>query len=441
MMENRKAFIKRNLETVDNIELSSGIAKHKKMATSPFVFFRGSAQLFYADLKASTLALPNALFDIPLTTIVGDCHTANFGFLTEEGSHGDTVIFSPNDFDDACIGHASWDLSRLICSIFLAVDHCQRIKSQQISSDKDHSTKPVADNHLALAACDALLSEYIHTCSLAQNDLNISTEVVTHFEPSHILIKRWQKAKSRAANGTDFSTKSALAKAITINNGRIRFVDNKAKFCRLTNTKYQEVQQVFRPYVDDNIHDIVLRLNAGTGSVNMDRYYLLVGPKDTPVKQLSLCHIVEVKQQRIAAPLYHFPDLSPVNQLNAAHLTVNCQRRMQRSPDLVLDEVQWQTKHWLVRSRHHAKVGVDPEHIALGKKAVNKNGLVEYGKVCGRALALAHCRGDRRSTLFEQSVCEILPKVRNELIEQCQQYANQVVTDCMLLATLLPPES
>ncbi|WP_420933035.1 DUF2252 family protein [Alteromonas sp. A081] len=39
---------------------------------------------------------------------------SNFGFLTEKGSHGDTVIFTSNDFDDACVGRAHWDIIRLL---------------------------------------------------------------------------------------------------------------------------------------------------------------------------------------------------------------------------------------------------------------------------------------------------------------------------------------
>jgi|GEM_PF-2531098 len=33
-----------------------------------------------------------------------------------------------------------------------------------------------------------------------------------------------------------------------------------------------------------------MRINAGTGSVNMSRYYLLVGPKDADLSALALAH-------------------------------------------------------------------------------------------------------------------------------------------------------
>jgi len=58
------------------------LSKHQKMALNPFRFLRGSSGLFYADIKNSVLKLPKTLTtEIPLTTVVGDCHLSNFGFL------------------------------------------------------------------------------------------------------------------------------------------------------------------------------------------------------------------------------------------------------------------------------------------------------------------------------------------------------------------------
>ena len=91
---NRKEWLKSHFEQNDHCQLSDKIAKHQKMAHSPFIFFRGSASLFYQDINHSTanLVIPNNLYSIPLSTIIGDCHLSNFGFLTEEGSHGDKAV-------------------------------------------------------------------------------------------------------------------------------------------------------------------------------------------------------------------------------------------------------------------------------------------------------------------------------------------------------------
>ncbi|MCU7555787.1 DUF2252 domain-containing protein [Alteromonas sp. ASW11-19] len=181
--------------------------------------------------------------------------------------------------------------------------------------------------------------------------------------------------------------------------------------------------------MDDTIIDIVARKNAGTGSVNMARYYFLVGPPHPHDAQaFARCHVVEVKQQRQAAPLAFFPGLSPINELNPAHLTARCQRKMQRRPDLLLDEVVWQNAHWLIRSRHHAKVGLDPKDIGTGKKAVD-GGFVAFARYCGNALALAHCRADRRSVEFAETASHTLRSQRNALCGEAERYFRQVLAD------------
>ncbi|MEC9062539.1 MAG: DUF2252 family protein, partial [Pseudomonadota bacterium] len=106
MTHSRLQRISHEIMLIDGHAPSRTLAKHAKMEASPFVFYRGSAQLFYADIKAGLINFPRECETVPLTSVMGDCHTSNFGFLTEEGSHGDTVIFSPNDFDDACVGKA-----------------------------------------------------------------------------------------------------------------------------------------------------------------------------------------------------------------------------------------------------------------------------------------------------------------------------------------------
>ena len=76
-MAKRIQLIRDELSRVDGQVPEAGLAKHHKMATNPFVFLRGSAQLFYADLASGVLSLPKAMEKLPLTTIMGDCHTSS----------------------------------------------------------------------------------------------------------------------------------------------------------------------------------------------------------------------------------------------------------------------------------------------------------------------------------------------------------------------------
>lgn len=416
------------MQRVDNVAPGSGLPKHLKMTQSPFVFLRGASSLFYADIQCGLLILPEAAQQLPLTAVIGDCHISNFGFFSEEGSCGEQIIFAPNDFDDACIGHASWDLMRFMISLLLCADHCSGVKSGDYAAE-EAITKRCVDQQQALAAARAFLHSYTDTCQqLASGKIDYNY-VADHFPSEHILSKRYQKALDRSSTGAEYASKSSLAKAVDLHQTPLQFRSLTERFEPLSESEYNAVKQQFAPYVDDQILDIVTRLGAGTGSVNMQRYYLLVGPDHQAKKaDWPLYHIVEVKQQRAAAPLYDFSTLSPVNQQGHAHLTVTCQRRMQRNPDLVLDEVEWRGAHWLVRSRHHAKVGIDPEHIATGKRAI-KGGFVDYASECGKVLALAHGRYDRRSSHFEHKAASILPNLYDALIHSASAYAEQVKAD------------
>lgn len=414
------------------------LGKHQKMTASAFRFLRGSSGLFYADIASGLLALPQSLTLWPVTTVMGDCHLSNFGFFTEEGSSGAEVIFAPNDFDDACIGHAVWDLSRFAVSLLLAVDESQ----QHASSPAVQPPLQAATAEQAAAAVLWFFRQYARQCQQIAVDPELRYQAPPAFAKQHVLHQAQKKARRRATTGEHFLTKSTLAKLIDLQAKPLQFKQDPVKFLRLSPEHYQQVASSFRPYVNDDILDIVSRQGAGTGSMNLQRYYLLVGPQtaltggEYTVADLMLCHVVEAKQQRRSAPLHFFAELDPVNQLNDAHLTVDCQRLMQRRPDLVLDEHYFAGAHYLVRSLHHANVDLDPVDICLHPTAPGQQ-LLDYASACADALALAHSRGDRRSVRFEQAVAATLPAQATLLLQVCQQYAQQMRADCGLLAGLL----
>ncbi len=88
--------------------------KFRKMAADPFAFYRGSACLFYADIAA--LEDPWADERTSRVWIQGDLHAENFGtYMDGEG----ILIFDVNDFDEAYLGHFTWDLQRFAASAAL----------------------------------------------------------------------------------------------------------------------------------------------------------------------------------------------------------------------------------------------------------------------------------------------------------------------------------
>jgi uncharacterized protein (DUF2252 family) len=439
----RRDLIRAELERVDGIDpaIGSGCAKHRKMAANPARFLRGSAQLFYTDIAQGAIDLPQDLVEEPpLTTVMGDCHVSNFGFITEQGSHGDRVVFCPNDFDDACIGPAVWDLTRFLVSIALTADYCRGVLSgDYVSEELEDSAGLEAPSHSdAENAAREFLDAYRKTCRQSVRDADRHMDALHDFPKKHVLGDLLRKARRRAAGGEDFETKSSLSREVEIRDHRPCFRDRPGRLVRPDPDRAETVRQAFRPYVHDDILDLTQRIGAGTGSVNVERFYLLVGPRDfLGPEDLPLCHLIELKQQRPASALFRFPNISPVNRLNPAHLTVDCQRLMQRGPDLVLDETFWESAHWLIRSRHHARVGIDPENVALAKKNPGKR-LSEYAATCGEALALAHARGDRRSSRFEAAMAARLKAESDALIATAWRYAERVKEDHRLLSAMLP---
>src|SRR5450830_1565201 len=83
--------------------------KYSKMRASAFAFLRGSCHLFYDRLPHDGI-----FKNFPLVWACGDLHLENFG--TYKGDNR-LVYFDLNDFDEAALAPASWDLVRLLASV------------------------------------------------------------------------------------------------------------------------------------------------------------------------------------------------------------------------------------------------------------------------------------------------------------------------------------
>jgi uncharacterized protein (DUF2252 family) len=103
--------------------------KFRKMAASPFAFYRGSASLFYADLTAGYA--DDSFLDERTSRvwIHGDLHAENFG--TYMNSSG-VLVFNVNDFDEAYVGPFSWDLKRFSASLAL-IGYQKALSDQNIT--------------------------------------------------------------------------------------------------------------------------------------------------------------------------------------------------------------------------------------------------------------------------------------------------------------------
>jgi uncharacterized protein (DUF2252 family) len=86
--------------------------KYRNLRASPSLFLRGACHLFYARLPKHKLFAPG-----PAAWISGDLHFENFG--SYKGANR-LIYFDINDFDEALLAPAAWDILRLLASVLVA---------------------------------------------------------------------------------------------------------------------------------------------------------------------------------------------------------------------------------------------------------------------------------------------------------------------------------
>ncbi len=89
--------------------------KYRSIAATATAFFRGTAHLFYEDLTAEAASIPKS----PAAWICGDAHLENFGVYKGDNR---LVYFDFNDFDEAALAPAHYEILRMLTGIHLSAD-------------------------------------------------------------------------------------------------------------------------------------------------------------------------------------------------------------------------------------------------------------------------------------------------------------------------------
>ena len=87
--------------------------KYRAMRENPFSFMRGTCHLYYEGWPFHD----SRLNDVPKAWICGDLHLENFGSYKGDNR---LVYFDMNDFDEAALAPAAWELGRWLASILVA---------------------------------------------------------------------------------------------------------------------------------------------------------------------------------------------------------------------------------------------------------------------------------------------------------------------------------
>lgn len=355
--------------------------RHRRMAESPFAFFRGAAIVMAADLGRQ----PHSGLMVQLC---GDAHLLNFGFY---GSPERQLLFGINDFDETHPGPFEWDVQRLAASFVLAARSLGLSEKQQ--SRICRRTVRAYGEAMAAFAAMAQMPMWVAQLPLERFiDERASANFRTH------LTQVTKEALHR-------DSRQAVRKLCEADgSGALCFRHQPPLIWRfdeldpswLAGMDWQDWQQtMLRGYMGSlsstmrhllalyQLSDSALKA-VGVGSIGTRcAISLFVGPHPDDILVLQ----GKQAEPSVLAPYVTLP--APDHQ---GQRVVEGQRLLQTASDSFLG---WGSNpagdHIYIRHFRDWKGSVDVAQL-------DADGLKDYGKLCGWTLAKAHARGgDRRA--------------------------------------------
>lgn len=331
--------------------------KYAKMAQSPFIFLRGACHLFYDVLPDSPL-----FSDAPLAWCCGDLHFENFGSYKGDNR---LVYFDINDYDEAALAPFTWDIIRLLTSIQCGADVLNATHAETLAVSK--SCLDAYRN--ALISGKDLWVERGTSVGL----VNALLTTLQGRERAAFLDKRTICKNHRRSLILDG------IKALPASDLQIKTVtDFMDRFAATQpNPKFFEVLDIGRRI-------------AGTGSLGLERFVILVDGKGSPDGNYLL-DIKEAKPSAMAPHLAHLGIKQPTWSDEASRV-VSIQKRMQAIDHAFLQQVKLDGLPCILR-------GLQPseDRVAIGEWGKKLDRLKEVVSTMGRILAWDQLRASGRS--------------------------------------------
>lgn len=329
------------------------IRKYGNMRRDPFVFLRGSCHLFYDRLPSGSVPR-----DTPTVWLCGDLHLQNFGSYKGDNR---LAYFDVNDFDEAALGPASWDVLRLATSVFLAADG---LKLRQ--RDARTLCAGLVDAYgQALAGGKARWIER----DVAQGLIRQLLDSVRD-RPR----RKFLDSRTTARDGIrriDVDGRHALP----MNERQRRKVEKfMARFAAT-----QAEPAFFR------VLDAARRI-AGTGSLGVERYVILVEGKGSPDQNFLL----DLKEALPSSLLPHLK-ARPPRWPSEAHRVVALQRRLQAVPMAFLQPVRIGRRSYVLRALQPTE-----DRVALDAPLHDSQALAGTLDAMGGLIAWMHLRSAGR---------------------------------------------
>jgi len=344
--------------------------KFRKMAADPFAFYRGSACVFYADVAE----LDDRWADerTARVWIQGDLHAENYGTYMDGAG---ILVFDVNDFDEAYLGHFTWDLQRMAASLALL--------------------------GFAKALSDDTIREMIATYAGAYLEQVRAFHTGDRDHDFRLRLDNTEGALHAVLLEARLSTRIRMLETMTaVEDGERVFTEGPG-VRRLEGDEEQEVRDAYAAYLDTipevkrqlsvsyEIKDLVGRTGFGIGSAGLPAYNLLIEGR---TQALENDVVLSMKQGNVAAPSRVVRDEAIRDYFDhQGHRTAVSQRALQAHADPWLGWCELRGKGQLVKE-------LSPYEADLDWDAVSEpDEILPLLRALGQATAKVHCVSDAGS--------------------------------------------
>lgn len=359
--------------------------KYAKMAQSPFIFLRGACHLFYDSLPDLPL-----FREAPLAWCCGDLHFENFGSYKGDNR---LVYFDINDYDEAALAPLTWDMARLLTSIQCGADALNATQAEAMAVSR--------------SCLDAYRSALI-------NGKPLWVERETSVGLVNTLLTELQD-RERAT----FLNKRTLRK------GRHRsLILDGVKALPALEVQKKLVSRFMLDFAATQpnpdffeVLDIACRI-AGTGSLGVERFVVLVEGKGSPDGN----YLLDIKEAKPSAMIPHLARLGieQPNWPDEAGRVVSIQNRMQAVDHAFLHPVKLDGLPCILK-------GLQPseDRVSIGDWGKKLDRLKDVVATMGRILAWDQLRASGRSGAATADTLMTFAQ-RNDWMEDLLQAASSM---------------
>ncbi len=344
--------------------------KFRKMAAEPFAFYRGSACVFYADVADREDRWADERTS--RVWIQGDLHAENFGTYMDGSG---VLIFDVNDFDEAFVGHFTWDIERFAASIALM---CWQ--------------KALSDKEIAMLI-DTFVRAYLRQVRWfveVEDDSTFSLNLTTA-----------RGAVLAALQSARLSTRPQMLDRMTQVDETDRRFREMAGVRRLDDAERDKVCDAFDRYLETipetkrfrgityDIKDVIGKTGMGIGSAGLPTYTVLIEGFN---QALDNDVVLSMKQGNVAAPsrVVDDPDVHKYF-LHHGHRTAVSQRALQAHADPLLGYTDIDEVGFVVSELSPYEADLDWSELTEPEE------LAEVIEQLGQAVAKVHCVSDTDS--------------------------------------------